>query len=147
MTSVAQPLTGQDINLAARATRKALEVVLAEQGVAFAPLATLNTIVGRGTTLERDGLIRYVSSALDVDPQTVVTIVHGLESRGLVRHDGTHLELTEQGVAEHRQLTAVTGQLTEKLYRGLDPSDLIAAHRVLATLTERAEAHVAATLA
>src|SRR5215471_16041783 len=129
MTSVAQPLTGQDINLAARATRKALEVVLAEQGFAFAPLATLNTIVGRGPALDRDGIIRFVSGALDVDPQTVVTIVHGLESRGLVRHAGTHLELTEMGAAELAQLNAIIAQLTVKLYAGLDPDDLIAAHR------------------
>ena len=31
MTSIGRPVTGQDISMAARATRKALDVVLAEQ--------------------------------------------------------------------------------------------------------------------
>ena len=52
MTTIdAQPVTGQDINLAARATRKALEVVLAEQ--ASAGKATPG-VTNRPRIIERD---------------------------------------------------------------------------------------------
>jgi DNA-binding MarR family transcriptional regulator len=147
MTTVAQPVTGQDINLAARATRKALEVVLAEQGFAFAPLATLNTIAGRGAVLDRQSLVRFLASAFDVDQQSVHTILHGLERRGLVHHTDGRVALTATGTAELGRLNAITGQLTQQLYRDFDPDDLAATRRVLVTLTERAEAHVASSLA
>jgi DNA-binding MarR family transcriptional regulator len=147
MTLIAPPVTGQDINLAARATRKALEVLLAEQGTSFPPLATMNVIASRGNLLSRDAVVRTLANALDVDPQSVATILHGLQSRGLVRATADdHFALTEAGVAEHQRLTDITRELTAKLYADFEPDDLAAARRVLVTLTERAEAHVAATL-
>jgi len=146
MTIAATPLSGQDIGLAARATRKALDVVLAELGFAFAPLATLNSIVSRGAALDREALIRFLASAFDVDPQTVVTVLHGLESRGLIQEADGYFALTPDGTAELGRLNASVGGLTQKLYGDLDPDDLVAARRVLVTLTERAEAHVASVL-
>ena len=152
MTTVAQPVTGQDINLAARATRKALEVLLAEQGFSFQPLAILNTIATRGTALDRDALVGVLANAFDVDVSTVLTVVHGLETRGLVREirvdadSKPRLELTADGVAEHQRLNAVVGTLTTQLYRDLDPADLATTRQVLVTLTQRAEEHIANTL-
>jgi len=147
MTTVAQPVTGQDINLAARATRKALELLLAEQGTAFPPLAAMNVIASRGALLSREAVVRTLANALDVDPQSVQTIVHGLQTRGLVRPTpDDHFELTAAGAAEHARLTTITGGLTRQLYRDFSPEDLATTRRVLVTLTERAEQHVAAGL-
>ena len=146
------PVTGQDINLAARATRKALELLLAEQGTSFPPLAVLNAIVSHGAALDRDAIVGVLANALDVDVQTVLTVVRGVEARGLVRQtvaegdSKPRLELTTVGTAEHQRLTAIVGQLTSKLYSDFDPEDLATTRRVLVTLTERAEAHVTATL-
>ena len=64
MTTVGQPVTGQDINMAARATRKALDVVLAEQGTSFPPLAALNTLVSRGGALDRGTLIAQLARGM-----------------------------------------------------------------------------------
>ena len=139
-----------DINMAARATRKALDVVLAEQGTSFPPLATLNTLVSRGGELERGTLIAQLARGLDVNSDTVQTLLHGLETRGLVR-DGAHgaasVELTPEGQAEHRRLTAIVGGLTGALYAGFDADELALTRRVLVALSERADAHVAATVA
>jgi DNA-binding MarR family transcriptional regulator len=152
MTVTARPVTGQDINLAARATRKALELLLAEQGASFPPLATMNAIVARGGSVQREELVRVLASALDVEAQTVAIIVHGLQTRGLVRDvpstsDGTpHVELTPAGSTEHQRLSAIIGGLTDELYRDFGPDDLATTRRVLVTLTERAEGRVAASL-
>ena len=152
MTVSAPPITGQDINLAARATRKALELLLAEQGASFPPLATMNAIVARGASFQREELVRFLGRALDLDAQTVAMILHGLQTRGLVRDvastsDATiHVELTPEGAAEHQRLNAIVGGLTAELYRDFDSDDLATARRVLVTLTERAEARVAASL-
>lgn len=56
------------------AARRALEVLLAEQGTSFEPTATLNAIVGVGKSLDRDGFVQYLSNALRVDVQTVRTL-------------------------------------------------------------------------
>ena len=152
MTTIAPPVTGQDINFAALATRRALEVLLVEQGTSFEPTATMNAIVGVGKSLDSDGLVRYLSNALRVDVQTVETIVHGLEGRGLVHLSEPHAdgksryELTAEGEAEQRRLTSVTSGLTAQLYRDFDPDDLATTRRVLVTLSERATAHVASVL-
>jgi DNA-binding MarR family transcriptional regulator len=149
MTTVTQPpVTGQDINLAARATRKALEVLLAEQGASFQPLATLNSIAARGATLDAEALVRNLANAFDVDSQTVHSVLHGLQARGLVRQtpshadSQSHFELTADGAQELQRLNAIVGQLTAKLYRDFDPQELATTRQVLVTLTERAEAYV-----
>jgi DNA-binding MarR family transcriptional regulator len=152
MTVSAPPVTGQDINLAARSTRKALEVLLAEQGASFPPLGAMNTIVTRGASLDRQELVRFLGSALDVDAQTVATILHGLQTRGLAREvtsagDGrVHLELTAEGSAELQRLNAIIGGITAELYRDFEPEELAITRRVLVTLTERADAYIAASL-
>ena len=152
-TNIAPPVTGQDINFAALATRRALEVLLAEQGTSFEPTATMNAIAGVGKSPDLDGQVRFLSSALRVDVQTVETILHGLEARGLVQQtasdgDGKRrYALTPEGEAEQRRLNEVTAALAARLYRDFDPDDLAITRRVLVTLTERATAHVASVLA
>ena len=152
MTTQAQPVNGQDINLAARATRKALDVLLAEQGTTFPPFGIMNTLVARGGAMDRDALVDFIGSALELDALTVRLLLHGLEERGLVRQNiasGGHVEseLTLEGRLEHQRLSALAGQVTAELYRDLDPRELAITRRVLVTLTERANARVGALLA
>ena len=147
MTSVLTPVNGQDINLAARATRKALEALLAEQGTTFPPLAVMNVLTTRGGSLDRAALVEFVSTVLELDAMTVRLIVHGLEQRGLIAASGERgLELTSEGRHEHKRLSALAGQVTAELYRDLDPRDLAVTRRVLVTLTERANSRVGALL-
>ena len=149
MTSGGQPVNGQDINMAARATRKALDVVLAEQGTSFPPLGMLNTLVAEGGVMDRDTLIARLARGLDVNQDTVLTVLHGLDTRGLLEATDEvtpRIRLTPEGRAEHRRLTAIVGGLTSVLYAGFDAEELAVTRRVLVTLTERSDAHVAATV-
>ena len=149
MTAVGQPVNGQDINMAARATRKALDVVLAEQGTSFPPLALLNTLVSAGSAMDRDMLITRLERGLDVNAETVMTVLHGLESRGLVQvlsDSKPQVRLTPEGQAEHGRISSIVSGLTSALYAGFDTEELAVTRRVLITLTERADAHVEATV-
>jgi DNA-binding MarR family transcriptional regulator len=146
MTSSAQPVSGQDINLAARASRQALDVLLAEQGTSFAPCATLNTIVALGASLDREALVRHLGAGLDVDAATVRAVLHGLQARRLVALSDEHYVLTAEGKAEHQRLSQPVAALTAELYGGLDADELAATRRVLVALTERASAHVQASI-
>ena len=148
MTTVPTPVNGQDINLAARATRKALEALLAEQGTTFPPLAVMNVLSTRGGRMDRAALVEFITTALELDAVTVRLIVHGLQERGLVQPVDTRVvALTDQGRNEHQRLSALAATVTAELYRDLDPQDLAVTRRVLLTLTERANVRVGALLA
>jgi DNA-binding MarR family transcriptional regulator len=143
----APPVTGQDINVAARATRSLLDVVLGEAGTSFAPFATLNVIATRGPAVARAEVVRQVGYGLDVDSSTVLGLLHQLQSRGLVRQTRpgaeeapVQVELTPEGQAEHRRLTTLVGAATAELYRDFDPDDLATTRRVLVAVSERASA-------
>jgi DNA-binding MarR family transcriptional regulator len=147
---VQQPVTGQDINVAARATRRLLEGLLAEAGTSFPTSATLNTLVARGPSVPKEHLVRELGAGLDVDSSTVLALLRHLKTRGLVREtrpggEATplHIELTPAGEAEHRRLRTIVGAATAELYSGFDADDLATARRVLVTVTERAAAQLA----
>ena len=151
MTTISQPVTGQDIAVAARATRQVLDEFLAEHGISFAPFATLNTIVAQGETLDTEALLQRLAFAMDVDPSTVRIVLHGLEARGLVRHTASsgaesHFELTPDGQAEHHRLNGLLVPITADLYRDIDPQDLATVRQVLLQITERATKQVASRL-
>jgi DNA-binding MarR family transcriptional regulator len=151
MTMQAQPVNGQDINLAARATRKALDVLLAEEGTTFPPFGIVNTLVTRGGAMDLPALVDFIGTALELDGLTVRLLLHGLIERSLVRQsvspDGNIvIELTPEGRLEHQRLSSRASEVTAELYRDLDPEDLAITRRVLVTLTERANARIAALL-
>lgn len=51
--------------------------------------------------------------------------------------------LTALGIARFEQIQDSIGQVTRRLHGGLPEADLAVAHRVLATVTERANAELA----
>jgi DNA-binding MarR family transcriptional regulator len=108
----------------------------------------LNTLVAGGGAMDHAPLVAQLAHGLDVNTETVLTVLHGLVTRGLVRATGIapRVEITPEGQAEHRRLTAITSELTRTLYAGLEADELAAARRVLVMLTERADAHVMATV-
>jgi DNA-binding MarR family transcriptional regulator len=148
-TATAQPVTGQDINLAAQAVGRLRDGLLAEAGTSFPTSAALNTIVTRGPSVPRESLMRELGSGLDVDASTVQVLLRALQARGLIRQtrpagEGTavHIELTPDGEAEHRRLGAIVGAAVAELYGGIDADDLATTRRVLVTVTERVSAQL-----
>jgi hypothetical protein len=71
-TIAAPPFTGQDINVAARAVRRLIDVLLAEAGTSFFPFATLNVIDVSGPSVELTALTKRLGTGLDVDESTVL---------------------------------------------------------------------------
>jgi DNA-binding MarR family transcriptional regulator len=151
MTTVAQPVNGQDIAVAARASRQVLDVLLAEQGTSFAPFATMNTVVALGRSLDCDALVRHLGAAFDVDATTVRSLLHGLEALGLVQQTAEsgpelHYQLTREGQAEQQRLSKLAAGVAAELYRGFNAEELATTRRVLVALTERAAAQVRSAL-
>ena len=143
-TIAAPPFTGQDINVAARAVRRLIDVLLAEAGTSFFPFAILNVIDGSGPSVELTALTKRLGTGLDVDESTVLAWLRQLESLGLIRQsrrDGEQrvlVELTAEGVAEQRRLSTIGGQATAQLQSGFSADELATTRRVLTTLSERA---------
>jgi hypothetical protein len=70
---------------------------------------------------------------------------HGLISRVTQAGEGTRLSLTAAGAARFDQIQGGISEATARLYGGLPETDLAIAHRVLATVTGRANAELAHT--
>jgi len=73
---------------------------------------------------------------------------HELVRQGLVLQASAatinpELSLTPAGTGRFQQVQDGIKQITQRLYRDLPPEDLATAHRVLATVTERANAELA----
>ena len=67
----------------------------------------------------------------------------GLISRAPTAGEGRRSPSRPPGTARVEQIQGGIGQVTQRLYGGLPESDLAIAHRVLATVTERANAELA----
>ena len=133
-------LNGQDIGQAESAVRAVLNGLLARTGTQFHGWVILN-LLGRST------------GALG-EHELTGQLVHGLKIaelawQGLISREpqaggGTQLVLTTAGAARFEEIQGGIGQVTARLYGGLPEEDLATAHRVLATVTERANAELAA---
>jgi len=67
-----------------------------------------------------------------------------LEAADLVRTDAASVVLTSSGSAVFDQINAGVQQVTEHIYGDIPVADLVTARRVLAIVTERANAILAA---
>ncbi len=67
----------------------------------------------------------------------------GLISREPAAGGGNLVTLTAAGTVRFEQIQGGIGEVTARLYGGLPETDLATAHRVLATVTERANAELA----
>ena len=141
-------LTGQDIGQAEKATRAVLDRLLAETRTEFHGWVILNVLGTNGSTLDQNELMGRVVHGLKIDEPTVHAALaelvdHGLISRTPFAETGPQITLMPAGTARFHQVREGIGQITQRLYGGLPTEDLATAHRVLATVTERANAELA----
>ncbi len=139
-------LTGQAIGEAAKATNAVLETLLAEVRTSFLSWVALNVLTTAGPVMPQDALVQRMSGGLNVGAEPVLTTLDELEVARLVtRSDDADaaVELTADGLALHRRIRAGIDQITERLYGDLPRDDLAATGRVLATVTQRANAVLA----
>ncbi|WP_062644931.1 hypothetical protein [Streptomyces maremycinicus] len=130
--------------LAHYAARGVLEHVLARHGITFQQQITLRAAVTAEAPRTPDDLVTDVQGSLKADPADIRVTVDELLAARLLVVDGAHLRPTDAG----RELTAAVGAETApvsaRVWGGIPAADLAAAGRVLALVTERANAELAA---
>jgi DNA-binding MarR family transcriptional regulator len=139
----APTLTGQDINLAANATRALLDSLLTRTATSFHQWVVLNFAGSSGGVVQQDAAVERMVFALKIDPATASTTIHELVELGLATTDGADLALTPAGTARFEQIRDSSAAITDRLYGDLPLNDLVTTRRVLATVTERANAELA----
>lgn len=132
-------LTGQDIGEAQGALSALLSNVLAASDVSANEYVTFRVITVRGPWASLDDLAAYLATQpqLGLDGAAAAHLCAALVQKGLVTA-GDPVALTPQGTQLFEALNATVRQTTQRIYAGLDADDLATAHRVLATLTDRA---------
>ncbi|MFE4540897.1 MarR family transcriptional regulator [Streptomyces scopuliridis] len=130
--------------LAHYAARGVLEQVLARHGITFQQQIALRAALTADAPQTADDLVTQVQGSLKADPADVRATLDELLAKQLLLTDGAHLRLTDAG----RELTAAIGAevapVSARVWGGIPAADLAAAGRVLALVTERANAELAA---
>lgn len=143
-TPPALPVNGQVIGLAHYASRAVLERVLARSGTTFHQSVALRAVSANGGTVERAWLVNRLTGALKVEEPVARATVEEMTARGLLEEPGAgQVSLTDVGHELFESIRAEGNAIAARLYAGIPAGDLAAAGRVLALVTERADAELA----
>ncbi|QTD95810.1 MarR family transcriptional regulator [Streptomyces cyanogenus] len=146
-TATAPVADARALGLAHYAARGVLEHVLARHGITFQQQVTLRAAVTADAPQTSDDLVTQVRGSLKTGPAEIRATLDELLAKQLLLADGAHLRPTDAG---RELITAVgeeTGPITARIWGGMPAGDLAAAGRVLALVTERANAELAALTA
>ncbi|KOU56974.1 hypothetical protein ADK57_40310 [Streptomyces sp. MMG1533] len=144
MTTTAPTVGGRTIGLAHYAGRAVLENVLARYGLVFQQGVTLRLVAVADGPVERDGLVAQVVDSLKTEAADAHGVVDELAAKHLVTIDGPKVLITEAGRDLYVETSTETGKISARIYAGIPAEDLAIAGRVLALVTERANAELAA---
>jgi DNA-binding MarR family transcriptional regulator len=136
------PLTGQHIGETENAIRAVLDALLAETGTTFHQWVALRVLAATDSGVESEQLVARMTSGLKVEPAAVLTAIGQLEAEALVSAAEV-VALTDAGRARHRRIQDGVDRITRRLYGDLPVDDLVTTRRVLAIVTERANAVLA----
>jgi DNA-binding MarR family transcriptional regulator len=145
MSEATPALTGQEIALAANATRAVLDVLLADVNTTFHQWVILNFTATSGGSVPRDAVVARMRSALKIDHSAASAAIEEVVALGLAEADGDRLTLTPTGSELFEQIRAGSAAIVERLYTGLPIEDQLTTRRILAAVTERANAELAGT--
>ncbi|MFE5026955.1 MarR family transcriptional regulator [Streptomyces sp. NPDC056656] len=135
------------LGLAHYAARGVLEHVLARHGATFQQQVALRAAVTADAPQTPDGLVTQVQGSLKADPAGIRATLDELLAKQLLVADGAHLRPTDAGRELLATIGAETAPITARTWGGIPAEDLAAAGRVLALVTERANAELAALTA
>lgn len=144
MTTTAPVADSRALGLAHYAARAVLESVLDRHGATFQQQITLRLVAVAEKPVEREALVTQVVDALKADAADAHHVVEELGTKGLVTVDGSQVRITDAGRDFYAAVTAETGRVSARIWGDIPAQDLAAAGRVLATVTERANAELAA---
>ncbi|MFF0434824.1 MarR family transcriptional regulator [Streptomyces sp. NPDC004327] len=146
-TTTAPLADARALGLAHYAARGVLEHVLGRYGTTFQQQIALRAAVTAETPRTPDELVAQVQGSLKADPAEVHATLDELRTRGLLVMDGAHIRPTDAGRELLATLAAETAPISARVWGGIAEEDLAAAGRVLALVTERANAELAALTA
>jgi DNA-binding MarR family transcriptional regulator len=138
MTVATPPLTGANLGVAYFALRKNLLNVLDDHDLPFEQSLLLNYL--RQGDATRADLVAATADNIKISAAEVESHLDTAIARGLI---GDGLTLTEEGDRLQQQITERVQPLTRSFFADIPAEDLVVTARVLATLTERANAALA----
>lgn len=137
-------LNGQVIGQAHYATRALLERVLARVGITFEQSVAYNVVTANDGKVDRSRIVDRLVTGLKIDAVAAEASIDGLVASGLLDADGSQVSFTASGREVSEQIQAAVAEIIARLYGDLPAADLSTAARVLATVTERANAQLGA---
>ncbi|MFF9196689.1 MarR family transcriptional regulator [Streptomyces sp. NPDC014779] len=143
VSAPAAPADSRALGLAHYAARGVLEHFLARHGATFLQQVTLRAAVTAEAPQTADALVSQVRASLRCGPADVHASLDELLASGLLVADGDHLRPTEAGRELLAAVAAGTAPVSARIWSGIPAEDLTAAGRVLALVTERANAELA----
>ncbi|WP_299540086.1 MarR family transcriptional regulator [uncultured Streptomyces sp.] len=145
MTTTGTPPAGsRTLGLAHYAARGVLEQVLARHDITFQQQITLRAAVTAAAPPARDELVALVGASLKADPAGIGADVDALLTARLLTEDGGRLRPSDAGRALLAAVDAEVAPVSRRIWGGITAEDLAVAGRVLALVTERADAELAA---
>lgn len=144
MTNTAPVADARALGLAHYAARGVLERVLARHGITFQQQITLRAALAADAPQTPDDLVAQVQNSLKADPAEIRATVDELLAKQLLVEDGAHLRPTDAGRELIATAGAETAPISARIWGGIPAEDLAAAGRVLALVTERANAELKA---
>ncbi|MFD6492729.1 MarR family winged helix-turn-helix transcriptional regulator [Streptomyces sp. NPDC059944] len=143
-TPATLPVNGQVIGLAHYASRAALERILARSGTTFNQSVALRAVSDNGGTVERGRLVGRLTGALKIEEPVARATVEEMTARELLAEPSAgQVSLTDAGRELFDSIRTAGNAIAARLYAGIPAEDLAAAGRVLALVTERADAELA----
>ncbi|MCX5152220.1 MarR family transcriptional regulator [Streptomyces sp. NBC_00320] len=130
--------------LAHYAARGVLEHVLARRGISFQQQVAMRAALIADAPQTPDDLVTQVQGSLKADPADIRATLDELLAKQLLVADGAHLRPTDGGRELIAAIGAETAPVSARVWGGIPAADLAAAGRVLALVTERANAELAA---
>ncbi|MFI8916418.1 MarR family transcriptional regulator [Streptomyces sp. NPDC053513] len=144
MTSTAPLADARILGLAHYAARGLLEHVLSRHGITFTQQIALRAAINADAPQTPHDLITQIHDSLKTDPADIHAVLDDLTARRLLTLDGAHLRATDTARELLTAITADTAPVTARVWGDIPAEDLAAAGRVLALVTERANAELAA---
>ncbi|MFJ9630731.1 MarR family transcriptional regulator [Streptomyces sp. NPDC101175] len=143
-TTTATPANARMLGLAHYAARAVLESVLARHGLGFQQQIVLRPVALAAGPVDRGQLVADTVAALKAGEDSVQGTVDELITAGLLATDASDVRITDVGRELFERITKETAAASARIWGDIPEEDLLAAGRVLALVTARADAEPAA---
>lgn len=132
------PLNTQVIGKAESALGALLEPLLVSAEITFHEWLVLAVTAASGGSIDRGQLVARISDARKVDAAAIGTAITELAAAGMLIDEGP-VAFTDVGRGTYHRIRDALEEITARLF-DFPPQDLAAAGRILAIVTERADA-------